>query len=61
MNPAAGHLQVVPFLFEGMIDLITVSDEDAGIVFQELLRVIRFPGVLEIVDDDRVGFVIVLT
>ena len=61
MDPASGYLQIIPFLFEGMIDLITVSDEDAGIVFQELLRVIRFPGVLEIVNDDRVGFVTVLT
>ena len=61
MNPATGHLQVVPFLFEGMIDLITISNEDTGIVFQKLLGVIRFPGVLEIIDDDRVGLIIILT
>ena len=61
MNPTAGNLEILPFISEFVIDLITVSDEDTGIVFQELLRMIRFPGILEIVDDDRVGFVIVLT
>ena len=44
-----------------MINLITVSDEDTGIVFQELLRVIRFPGVLEIIDDDGMGVIVKLT
>ena len=61
MYPATGHLQIIPFLFEGMIDLITIRNEDTGIAFQELLGVIRFPGVLEIIDDDGMGVIIKLT
>ena len=36
VNPAAGNPQVFPFLFQGMVYLISIRNTDPGIIFQKV-------------------------
>ena len=56
MNPTAGNLEILPFISEFVIDLITVRNNGAGEVFQEFPWMVGFSGSLPIEKNDRVFF-----
>lgn len=54
MYPTTGYLQILPFLTEFMVDLITISHHSPGEVLKELPWMARFSGWLPIVKNDRI-------
>ena len=54
MDPAAGDSQVIPFSVDGVVDLVAIRKAYAMESFQEFSRVIRFAGLLIIIQDKRV-------
>lgn len=50
VDPASGDLQTVPLFLQGMVDLIAVRDEGAGISAQKLIRTIRPAGWLVVIE-----------
>lgn len=54
MNPTLGNSEILPFVSEFVIDLITVRNNGTGEVFQEIPWMVGFSGRLPIEKDDRV-------
>ena len=55
MRPASGDCQVLPFICNKMVYLVTIRHTDPAEVFQELPGMFLFPGLLVFIKDNWVG------
>ena len=52
MGPASGNLQVFPFVFDRVVDLVPVCDTDPTEILQELPRMAGIARLLVFIQDD---------
>ncbi len=59
MNPAIRECQVIPFFVNGLVDAISIADNDSGIILQELDCTAGIPPFLILEQDNgRRGFIL---
>ena len=57
VDPATGDQQSLPFLFQGVVNLVTICNENAIVILQELFGMIRSARWLVIVQDYRMSVI----